>query len=116
MSGGWHVGPSRNDRGGDLDAGYEAGGLLRRRRPVVWSLPGNRTARGPDARPMPGRSGRRHAMDGETGREKLKVAPRGSFDVAHSRPPCASMIERLIDSPIPVPSGFVVKNALKTSS
>src|SRR5438270_34191 len=34
--------------------------------------------------------------------------PRGSFGVAESRPPCASTIERLIASPIPIPSGLVV--------
>jgi hypothetical protein len=37
-----------------------------------------------------------------------KTAPRGSFAVAHNRPPCLSMIERQIDSPSPKPSGLVV--------
>jgi hypothetical protein len=35
-------------------------------------------------------------------------APRDAFPSAHSRPPCASMIDRQIDSPIPTPLGFVV--------
>src|SRR5580693_2661329 len=42
-----------------------------------------------------------------------KVAPRPELALAHKRPPCDSMIDRLIESPIPVPSGFVVKNASK---
>jgi hypothetical protein len=33
--------------------------------------------------------------------------------VAHKRPPCDSMIDRLMGSPIPVPLSLVVKNALK---
>jgi hypothetical protein len=41
------------------------------------------------------------------------MAPCGSLDVAQSRPPWASMIDRLIGNPRPVPSGLVVKNALK---
>ena len=32
-----------------------------------------------------------------TGKENRKTAPCGSFGAAHSRPPCASTIERLID-------------------
>ena len=35
-------------------------------------------------------------------------APRGSHLVAHSRPPWASIIERQIERPMPMPSGFVV--------
>ena len=42
------------------------------------------------------------------GTENWKTAPGGTFALAHSRPPCASMIERQIDSPRPRPSGFVV--------
>jgi len=49
-------------------------------------------------------------------RVNWKVAPRPALAVAHSRPPCDSMMERLIDSPMPVPSGLVVKNALKICS
>src|ERR1700687_4538606 len=30
----------------------------------------------------------------------------------HKRPPCDSRMERLMDSPVPVPSHFMVKNAL----
>jgi hypothetical protein len=33
--------------------------------------------------------------------------------VAHKRPPCDSMIDRLMGSPMPVPLSLVVKNALK---
>jgi len=36
--------------------------------------------------------------------------------VAHKRPPCDSIIERLIDKPMLVPWAFVVKNASKTLS
>src|SRR5262249_2177066 len=34
---------------------------------------------------------------------------------AHSRPPCASTIDRLIASPIPSPSAFVVENGVNIS-
>jgi hypothetical protein len=37
-----------------------------------------------------------------------KVAPAPWFTSAHNRPPCASMIDRLIASPMPIPCGFVV--------
>src|SRR5664279_1323866 len=47
------------------------------------------------------------------GRVKKKLAPRGKLSEAHNRPPCDSTMERLIRSPIPVPCGLVVKNALK---
>jgi hypothetical protein len=50
------------------------------------------------------------------GSAKWKVAPYPAFGVAHSRPPCASTMERQIDSPIPIPSGFVVKNAVHSRS
>src|SRR5437588_839038 len=46
-------------------------------------------------------------------RVKQKVAPHGKLSVAHNRPPCDSIIERLIRRPMPVPWGLVVKNALK---
>src|SRR6267142_5814005 len=42
------------------------------------------------------------------GRLKRKIAPRGEFFIAQSFPPWASMIEREIASPIPIPLGFVV--------
>ena len=42
------------------------------------------------------------------GRLKRKIAPRGEFFIAHSFPPWASMIEREIASPMPIPSDFVV--------
>src|SRR2546425_5708006 len=37
------------------------------------------------------------------GRTNWNVAPWPAFGVAHNRPPCASMIDRLIESPIPRP-------------
>ena len=48
---------------------------------------------------------RRHGIPG---RANWNVAPWSEFVVAHSRPRWLSMIERLIDSPIPSPPGFVV--------
>jgi hypothetical protein len=42
------------------------------------------------------------------GKVNLNTAPRGSFASAHSRPSWASMIDRQIDSPIPVPLDLVV--------
>jgi len=53
---------------------------------------------------------------GSVGNVKRNVAPRPGFALAHSRPPCDSMIMRLIASPIPVPPVFVVANALKICS
>ena len=47
------------------------------------------------------------------GRLNWNKAPRGSLAVTHSRPPCASMIERQIAKPIPIPSGLVVQKASK---
>ena len=43
-----------------------------------------------------------------TGRANWKTAPRGVLALAQSCPPCASMIERQIGSPIPIPAGLVV--------
>ena len=43
-----------------------------------------------------------------TGSENRKTAPWGAFGLAHSRPPWASTIDRLIDKPMPMPSAFVV--------
>ena len=42
------------------------------------------------------------------GTVNCKTAPWGTFAVAHSRPPCAAIIERLIASPRPNPCGLVV--------
>ena len=42
------------------------------------------------------------------GRVNRNVAPCGTFPSAQMRPPCASMIERQIDSSIPMPLGLVV--------
>src|ERR1700745_2348387 len=49
------------------------------------------------------------------GKVKQKLAPRGELLAAHRRPPCDSIMERLMRSPMPVPCGLVVKNALKIS-
>ena len=40
--------------------------------------------------------------------EKAKVAPGPSFGIAHRRPWCASMMDRLTDRPMPMPSPLVV--------
>ena len=40
---------------------------------------------------------------------KRKVAPPEALVSAHIRPPWASMIERLMESPTPMPVSFVVK-------
>ena len=42
------------------------------------------------------------------GRVNWNMAPRGSFAVAHNRPPCASMMERQMVRPMPMPLGLVV--------
>src|ERR1700692_1084465 len=44
------------------------------------------------------------------------MAPWGMVAVAHSRPPWASMIERQIESPIPMPPDLVVKKGLNSRS
>ena len=43
----------------------------------------------------------------EPGKLTWRVTPQGSLAVAQIRPSCASMIERQIESPIPMPVGFV---------
>src|ERR1700733_13380543 len=50
------------------------------------------------------------------GKVKWNVAPRPLFAVAHKRPPCDSTMERLIDNPMPLPWGLVVKNESKIRS
>jgi hypothetical protein len=52
--------------------------------------------------------------DLSTGTAKWKIALCRVLGVAQSRRPCASIIERLIDRPIPMPLGFVVKTALNS--
>ena len=44
------------------------------------------------------------------------AAPSGLFGATHNRPPWASMIERQIDRPIPIPPDFVVNNGLNIRS
>ena len=41
-----------------------------------------------------------------SGVKNWKIAPCGSFASTHNRPPCASMIERQIDRPMPKPLGL----------
>ena len=48
---------------------------------------------------------------GAAGKVKWNVAPRPPSPLAQIRPPCDSMIDLLIARPIPLPCGFVVKNA-----
>jgi hypothetical protein len=50
------------------------------------------------------------------GREKLTIAPHDLPDSAHMRPPCTSIMDRLIFSPIPIPPFFVVKKGSKIES
>lgn len=50
----------------------------------------------------------RCSTSGAAGNVNSKLAPWGAFTVAHNRPPCASMMDREIDRPIPRPPGFVV--------
>ncbi len=45
---------------------------------------------------------------------KRKIEPPFGFGSAQMRPPCASMIERLMDKPMPMPLFFVVTNGLKS--
>jgi hypothetical protein len=47
-------------------------------------------------------------ISGQAGTVNSKMAPWGTFAFAHNRPPCASMIERQMGSPIPKPFGLVV--------
>ena len=42
------------------------------------------------------------------GKVNCRMVPRGSAAAAHNFPPCASMIVRQMDRPIPKPSGLVV--------
>jgi hypothetical protein len=42
------------------------------------------------------------------GKVNWKIAPRSSLAIAHNFPPWASIIERQIASPIPIPCGLVV--------
>src|ERR1700686_2953155 len=57
-----------------------------------------------------------NAASAFTGRVNCNVAPWGTFAVAHSLPPWASMIERQTESPIPMPLDLVVKKALNSRS
>src|SRR5256885_8710162 len=53
-----------------------------------------------------------HATDSpRAGRTNWKVAPGPALREAHKRPRWASTIDRLIESPMPIPAGLVVKNA-----
>ena len=59
---------------------------------------------------------RASAASVEVGKEKWKLAHRPSLGVAHKRPPCDSMIERLIASPMPLRCGLVVTKTSKIRS
>src|SRR5882724_10818329 len=61
-------------------------------------------------------AGHFEVSDAIVGSANWKTAPRGSFGIARNRPPWAATIERLMDSPIPIPSGLVVKNGSKIRS
>jgi hypothetical protein len=50
------------------------------------------------------------------GRVKKKLVPTGRRGNAQSLPPCASMIERQMERPRPIPWDFVVKNGSKMRS
>src|SRR5258708_1910738 len=54
--------------------------------------------------------------DLSTGSAKWKIAPCGVSGGAQTRPLWAWMIERLMDRPMPMPPGLVVKKALNTWS
>ena len=47
------------------------------------------------------------------GNVNSNVLPAPELRLAHMRPPCCSMIDRQIDSPMPMPWDLVVKNASK---
>jgi hypothetical protein len=50
---------------------------------------------------------------GTPGTVNRKTVPYGTFADTHNCPPCDSMIERQIESPMPSPSDFVVKKGSK---
>jgi len=56
----------------------------------------------------PDRQGLVRAVLHAAGIVMVKTAPCPAPQAADIRPPCVSMIERLIDRPIPIPSGLVV--------
>jgi hypothetical protein len=70
----------------------------------------------PGLDPGPGMTGESHGpwcsriyeLPFAPGKVNANTAPRGSFASAQSRPPWASMIDRQIDSPVPVPLDLVV--------
>src|SRR5215471_12133529 len=54
------------------------------------------------------------AASSEIGNRNWNTAPCPEL-VAHRRPPCASIMVRLMDNPIPIPSGLVAKKAANNS-
>src|ERR1700722_19177352 len=52
-------------------------------------------------------------LDGTPGAVNWKTVPHGTRGDAQKRPPWDSMIDRQIESPMPMPSGFVVKKGSK---
>jgi putative transposase len=57
--------------------------------------------------PVPTSAVSRPSMS-SVGKVNWKVTPCPAFAEARNRPPCASMIDRLIDNPTPIPSALVV--------
>ena len=68
-------------------------------RPLTTCSPGARAT---------GRRGCRSRLSASRGMKNENVAPGPSFGSAHSMPPWLSMMERLTDRPIPMPSLLVV--------
>ena len=52
-------------------------------------------------------------LHGSIGRANWNVAPRSALRETHTRPRCASTIERQIDSPIPIPSDLGRKKSIE---
>src|SRR5262249_28485911 len=84
---------------------------MRSRAAASWSMLRVRRTRVAYSTRSPATAGNVPAASVAIGNVNWKTAPRGSLAVPHSRPPCASTIERLIARPMPMPCGLVVWNA-----
>lgn len=85
----------------DVDvAGSVPASARARTRASAWSLMKTMGTAEPEASKCRDQDG--------AGRAKRKTAPRGELGMAHSLPPCASIIDRLMARPMPVPCGLVV--------
>jgi hypothetical protein len=90
----------------------------------LWSLRRCRRTPGGEnetARLKPPCSGRRHHPENNwvasaLGKVKWKAVPKGFRGNAQSLPPCASMIDRQMERPKPIPWDFVVKKGSKMRS